>query len=104
MLMNLEMKASPFAKAAGIATTTLTRFLTNEQAPVLSTSTLVKLRETRDRLLRERKVYPNLDQLTKDPKKQAIIALVLRASDDQIVSLEKAISALTKPTLTPPKG
>lgn len=90
MLAEVGLKASPFAKKAGVATSTVTRFLANADAPILSTSTMVKLREARDRLLLERGA-PNLDNLTKNAKKRAIIAALLAASDDQITAFEDAI-------------
>jgi hypothetical protein len=37
MLAQVGMKASPFAKVAGLSSTTLTRFLKNPHAPVLTT-------------------------------------------------------------------
>lgn len=102
MLVDLDMKPSPFAKEAGVATTTLTRFLGNEDAPLLSTSTLVKLREARDRILAERGTAPNLSHLTKNAKKRALIARLLALPDDQVVAFENAIESTPQaPTRKP---
>lgn len=96
MLADVDMKASPFAREAKVATTTLTRFMSNSASPLLSTSTLVKLRETRDRLLAARRATPNLNHLTKNAKKRALIARLLAVSDDQLVAIEDAIERAPK--------
>jgi predicted transcriptional regulator len=94
MLDQVGMKASPFAKAAGLSTTTLTRFLANPGAPVLSTSTMVRLRDARDRILAERGATPDLSNLTKNAKKRALIARLLALPDDDLAAVENAIQGI----------
>lgn len=96
MLAEVGMRPSPFAKEAKVATTTLTRFLREPDAPLLSNTTMAKLRVAHERLLTERQSGPRLDHLTKDAKKRALIARLLAASDDQVVAIKQAIDSLPK--------
>lgn len=100
MLDQVGMKASPFAQAAGVATTTLTRFLSKPDAPLLSTRTLMQLRAARDRILAERGSAPDLSHLTKNAKKRALIAHLLALPDDDLVAIEDAIKGAPE---TPPR-
>lgn len=96
MLAEVGMDASPFAKAAGVSPSTVTRFLRHEDASILSTTTMMKLRAARDRLISERALPPDLKNLTKNAKKRAIIARLLAIPDDEVPALEEAIERLPK--------
>jgi predicted transcriptional regulator len=98
MLAQVGMKASPFAKVAGLSSTTLTRFLKNPHAPVLTTSTMVKLRDARDRILATRGSTAHVSQLTKNAKKRALIARLLELPDNDLVTVENAIKSIPKAT------
>lgn len=96
MLHQVGMKPSPFAREANVATTTLTRFIDKSDGPILSTLTLMKLREARDRIVAARAGDPDLSQLTKNAKKRALIARLLALEDDDLVAVEDAIKRAPK--------
>lgn len=97
MLDQVGMKPSRFAREAKVATTTLTRFIDKPDGSILSTLTLMKLRETRDRIVAARAISPDLSQLTKNAKKRALIADLLALEDDDLVAVEDAIKRAPKP-------
>jgi predicted transcriptional regulator len=97
MLAEVGLKPSPFAKEAGLLPSTLTRFLKNDDAPLLSTTTLMKLRQARDRLLAARGAGSlDLEQFAKNPRKRAMLAMLVKAGEDDLAAIENAIKSIPK--------
>lgn len=77
MLADTGLTASALAREAGLATSTLTRFLAEENASLLTMRTMIKLREARAAIVARRAASPSLQDLLKQADKGALIAELL---------------------------
>ncbi len=75
---------SALAREAGLATSTLTRFLAHENAALLSTRTMMKLRETRDAILARQSAALSVQSLLTSGYNRALIAELLAMPEKEL--------------------
>lgn len=87
------LSKSALALKSGMPSSTLTRFYRNEDAPLLTTRTMERLRATRDRIVAEiETMLPEMKDLPHGHDKRALAAEVIHMNAAEMTAVRKALA------------